>query len=326
MQWDLTAQSDAAVIPSLFGRQQQANGSLGTGTAALPLSPAELEVPHYLNAHYWWAYIHPTAVQLFERQWLVNLILWGNYGRLCDAVMAEMGDLLPGRTLQVACVYGDLTTRLSARVADGGLMDVVDVLPIQLGNLRKKLPRNAPVRLLAMDSTNLNLPDASYDRALIFFLLHEQPSQYREQTLSELFRVVKPGGKIVIVDYDLPRWWHPLRYVWRPLLAKLEPFALDLWRDEIAKWLPRGQHPRPQGTVLRRPLSESGDHTLSTAIANSRISDKSEWLGRGRHISGDTTRNTFQTVEAPIGSESDEFISIADRHLVAARFLPADWS
>jgi len=117
-------------------------------------------------------------------------------------------------------------------------MDVVDVLPIQLGNLRKKLPRSAPVRLLAMDSTNLNLPDASYDRALIFFLLHEQPSQYREQTLSELFRVVKPGGKIVVVDYDLPRWWHPLRYVWRPLLAKLEPFALDLWRDEIAEWLP----------------------------------------------------------------------------------------
>jgi len=238
MQLDLTAQIDAAVMPSLFGRQQQSNGNLGASTAALPLSPAELEVPHYLNAHYWWAYIHPAAVQLFERQWLVNLILWGNYGRLCDAVMAEMGDSLPGRTLQVACVYGDLTTRLSVRVADGGLMDVVDVLPIQLGNLRKKLPRSAPVRLLAMDSTNLNLPDASYDRALIFFLLHEQPSRYREQTLSELFRVVKPGGKIVVVDYDLPRWWHPLRYVWRPLLAKLEPFALDLWRDEIAKWLP----------------------------------------------------------------------------------------
>jgi hypothetical protein len=41
------------------------------------------------------------------------------------------------------------------------------------------------------------------------------------------------------VDYALPRSWHPLRYIWRPLLARLEPFALDLWRDEIAKWLPR---------------------------------------------------------------------------------------
>ena len=238
MQWDLTARSDAAVPPSRFGGPRRANVSLGTGATALPLSPAELEVPYYLNAHYWWAYIHPTAVQLFERQWLVNLILWGNYARLRDAVIAEMGDSLPGRTLQVACVYGDLTTRLSARVADGGLIDIVDVLPIQLSNLRKKLPRSAPVRLLIMDSTNLTLSDRSYDRALIFFLLHEQPSQYRERTLSELFRVVKPGGKIIVVDYDLPRWWHPLRYVWRPLLARLEPFALDLWRDEIAKWLP----------------------------------------------------------------------------------------
>jgi ubiquinone/menaquinone biosynthesis C-methylase UbiE len=240
MQWDLTAQNDAAVTLSPFARAQQLNLGPGTSATALPLGPAELQVPHYLNAHYWWAYIHPTAVHLFERQWLVNLILWGNYARLRDAVMAELGDSLPGRTLQVACAYGDLTTRLSARVAAGGLLDIVDVLPIQLSNLRKKLAQNAPVRLLAMDSTNLNLPDASYDRALIFFLLHEQPSHYREQTLSELFRVVKPGGKIIVVDYDLPRWWHPLRYIWRPLLAKLEPFALDLWRDEIAKWLPRG--------------------------------------------------------------------------------------
>ena len=65
--------------------------------------------------------------------------------------------------------------------------------------------------------------------------------------MSELFRVVKPGGKIIVIDYARPRWWHPLRYVWRPLLAKLEPFALDLWRDEIAKWLPGGG-----ATCLRR--------------------------------------------------------------------------
>jgi ubiquinone/menaquinone biosynthesis C-methylase UbiE len=237
MQWDLAAQTDAAVTPSIFGRAQQANASPGNSTIALPLS--ELQVPYYLNAHYWWAYIHPRAVQLFERQWLVNLILWGNYARLRNEVLAEMGDSLPGRTLQVACVYGDLTTRLSARVGDGGLMDVVDVLPIQLGNLRKKLPRNSRVRLLAMDSTSLNLPDASYDRALIFFLLHEQPSHYRERTLSELLRVVKPGGTIIVIDYARPCSWNPLRYIWRPVLAKLEPFALDLWRDEVTKWLPR---------------------------------------------------------------------------------------
>jgi ubiquinone/menaquinone biosynthesis C-methylase UbiE len=197
--------------------------------------------PHYLTAHYWWAYVHPKAVWLFERQWLVNLILWGNYTRLRNAAMAELGDVLPGTTLQVACVYGDLTGTLIGPVtAGGGRLDIVDVLPMQLENLRGKLPTGAPARLLEMDSADLKVADASYDRALLFFLLHEQPRAYRERTLSEVFRVVKPGGKIVIVDYALPRWWHPLRYLWRPLLAALEPFALDLWRHEIAHWLPAG--------------------------------------------------------------------------------------
>ncbi|MFZ1101479.1 MAG: hypothetical protein WAN86_01105 [Hyphomicrobiaceae bacterium] len=51
---------------------------------------------------------------------------------------------------------------------------------------------------------------------------------YRERTISEALRGVKPGSTIVIVDYALPRWWNPLRYLWRPVLARLEPFALDL--------------------------------------------------------------------------------------------------
>ena len=200
---------------------------------------SNVTVPDYLNAHYWWAYIHPKAVKLFERQWLVNLILWGNYARLRDAALAEMGELLPGTTLQVACVYGDLTNCLSQRATtSGGSIDIVDVLPIQLKNLRDKLPAGAPARLLAMDAMDLKLPDASYDRALVFFLLHEQPREWRERTLSEVFRVLKPGGKVIIVDYARPRWWHPLRYLFPILLAKLEPFALDLWREEITGWLP----------------------------------------------------------------------------------------
>ena len=195
-------------------------------------------VPDYLSAHYWWAYIHPKAVKLFERQWLVNLILCGNYVQLRDAALAEMGESLPGTTLQVACVYGDLTRRLCQRAtAGGGSIDIVDVLPIQLKNLRNKLPVGAPARFLTMDAGNLKLPDASYDRVLVFFLLHEQPREWRERTLNELLRVVKPGGKVVIVDYARPRWWHPLRYLFPPLLAMLEPFALDLWREEVAGWL-----------------------------------------------------------------------------------------
>lgn len=223
----------------IYGDAENVAVAAGVGSAEIvhPRDPAG--VPLYLTTHYWWAYVHPWAVRVFERQWLVNLILWGNYDLLRGAALRELGDRLPGRTLQVACAYGDLTMELSRRVEGGkGTLDVIDILPVQLQNLRRKLPKGAPVRLLRMDSTCLGASDGFYDRAIVFFLLHEQPRHDRERTLREVLRVVRPGGKIVIVDYARPRWWHPLRYLWLPLLARLEPFALDLWRNEIASWMP----------------------------------------------------------------------------------------
>jgi ubiquinone/menaquinone biosynthesis C-methylase UbiE len=214
------------------------------------LCEAPKGIPDYLRKYYWWTYIHPRAVKFFERQWLVSAILWGNYARLRDAALAKLGDALSGATLQVACAYGDLTTRLAQRTTAGnGTLDVVDVLPIQLQNLQSKLPPGGPVRLLAMNAEDLKLPDRSYDRVLIFFLLHEQPVAVRCRTLQEVFRVVKPGGQIVIVDYALPRRWHPARYLWRIVLAVLEPFALDLWHDDISAWMP--------GTCMRETGSQS---------------------------------------------------------------------
>jgi ubiquinone/menaquinone biosynthesis C-methylase UbiE len=73
---------------------------------------------------------------------------------------------------------------------------------------------------------------------LVFFLLHEQPEQARRATLAEAMRVLRPGGKLVVVDYHRPAALHPLRPFMRALLARLEPFALDLWRRELSEWMP----------------------------------------------------------------------------------------
>jgi ubiquinone/menaquinone biosynthesis C-methylase UbiE len=179
-------------------------------------------------------------VRAFERGWLVNLILLGNYAQLRDAALAEIADPAGGRTLQIACVYGDLTVRLDRQIAEVGTLDVVDVMPIHLQNLRRKLPRGAKARLLHRDSTAVGLEDATYDRVLIFFLLHEQPLPVRRRTLAEAIRVVKPGGQIVVVDYHRPHQRHPLRQAMRALLHRLEPFALDLWQSELDVFLPDG--------------------------------------------------------------------------------------
>ena len=203
---------------------------------------ASLPVPAYLQETYWWAYVHPWAVRLFEREWLVNMILFGNYAQLRDAALREIGCPAAGRTLQVACVYGDLTVRLDAQIADGGALDVVDVMPIQLRNLQRKLPPGAKAHPVHSDSTALGFADGSYDQVLVFFLLHEQPLAVRRRTLAEAIRVVKPGGKIVLVDYHRPHPWHPLKPAMRAVLRRLEPFALDLWDCELEQYLPDG-HP-----------------------------------------------------------------------------------
>lgn len=213
---------------------------------ALALPPrlaASVPMPGYLEQTYWWAYTHPGAVRVFERQWLVNLILWGNYARLRDAAFSELPETVDGKVLQVACVYGDFTGHLASRLGPGGRVDVIDVAPVQLDNLRRKVRAFPQVRVMHQDASNLSFADASYDQVLVFFLLHEQPESVRLGTIAEAMRVVKPGGKVIFVDYHRPRRRNPFRYLMIPILRWLEPFAMDLWQREISDWLPAGPAP-----------------------------------------------------------------------------------
>lgn len=204
---------------------------------------SDIPIPSYLADTYWWAYVHPRAIHLFERQWLVNLILWGNFARLRDAALDALGARIEGRTLQIACVYGNLTQRLLDRHAPEARLDVVDILPLQLRNLRAKLRQDSRISLLHGDSSALSLPSGSYDQALLFFLLHEQPEDVRRATVAEALRVIKPGGRLVIVDYHRPSRLHPLYLPMAGILKALEPYALDLWRNEIEGWLPPERRP-----------------------------------------------------------------------------------
>jgi ubiquinone/menaquinone biosynthesis C-methylase UbiE len=196
-------------------------------------------VPDYLMRHYWWAYVHPKAPRVFDRLWLINLILLGNYNRMRRAALAEFEQGPLGRMLQIACVYGNLTPKLAKRAAQNdGQLDVIDVLPVQLRTLKWKLPKRTPVRLMRMDSTALHLPDASYDKVMLFFLLHEQPEAERSETIREALRVLRPDGTLVICDYGQPFWYNPLRYLMVPFLALLEPFALSLMARPLRALLP----------------------------------------------------------------------------------------
>lgn len=203
----------------------------------LPLVPPA--IPGYLQDTYWWAYLHPKSFWFFEREWVVNLILWGNMKKLTNAVLEDM-DLQPqSSVLQVACVYGDFSNRLASHLGKTqSRLSVVDVAPIQIRNIEKKLRAHDNISVHHQDSTCMSFPNDSFAETVVFFLLHEQPEDARCQTIAEAIRVTRPGGRVIFVDYHGPRRSNPMRYVMKPILVMLEPYAMDLWREELPACMP----------------------------------------------------------------------------------------
>ena len=229
-----------------------------------------VELPQYLRRNYWWAYINPTMISILDRKWLVNVVLWGNFTKLRDAAVQELLDTTPqvthnnntgcsstcgakihGNILQISSVYADLTETIVENLAEDATLDVIDVIPAQLINLQHKLERSNvvsnhehihKVSLTCCDASNLSTHfpnNNTFDKVLIFFLLHETPSDVRQKVLAEACRVVKHDGKIVIIDYHKPN-----TALWRCIMQLMydiyEPFAMDLWNHPLSHWLPYG--------------------------------------------------------------------------------------
>jgi len=187
-------------------------------------------VPAYLREVYDWAYLNPANARLLDRDAVVSAILLGNNRRLRRALLCEIE---PGqRVLQVAHVYGRLIPEVARRVGNNGLLDVIDIVPLQVALCRRKL-RGFP-------QASVRIADAAdpghglYDTVACFFLLHEIPDDRKRAVVDALLARVAPGGRVVFVDYHGPARWHPLRGLMRGMMKRLEPFAESLWRHEIA--------------------------------------------------------------------------------------------
>lgn len=110
-------------------------------------------------------------------------------------------DLPAGATcLEIGCGHGAGALLISSRLGCGRLVGV-DLDPQMLRWAARTVARPprwaapgaaAAVRLLAADAARLPLPDACFDAAFLFGVLHHIPA-WRE-ALAEVFRVLKPGG------------------------------------------------------------------------------------------------------------------------------------
>jgi ubiquinone/menaquinone biosynthesis C-methylase UbiE len=57
-------------------------------------------------------------------------------------------------------------------------------------------------------TNNLPYPDASFDRVLSSIMIHHLKTLDKEKTAREVYRVLKPGGQLHIVDFGKPYTWY----------------------------------------------------------------------------------------------------------------------
>jgi len=67
--------------------------------------------------------------------------------------------------------------------------------------------------------------------------MHELPDDYKRGVAAALLDSVRPGGKVVFVDYHKPHWAHPLKIVTSLIFDTLEPYAKSLWHTEISAFV-----------------------------------------------------------------------------------------
>lgn len=109
----------------------------------------------------------------------------------------ELLDLLPGeRLLIIGCGTGaDLPF-----VPDGVRALATDLTPAMLRQAEKRARPGMELRV--MDGLALDLPDGSFDAALLHMVLEVIPDPVR--CLREAARVVRPGGRVAVFDKFLP--------------------------------------------------------------------------------------------------------------------------
>ncbi len=211
--------------------QVEAMPGITTVNSPVSLVPAVTapEIPDYLQEIYYWAYLNPRNVKLLDRDLVVRTVLWQQHKRLQRLAFAEIE---PGQSvLQSTCVYGSFSANLADHIGRDGTLDIVDVARVQVDNARIKL--RAYPQITIHHANVLQLDNKAFDVVLCYFLLHELPDIDKHKATNVLLNKVRPGGKVVFIDYHKPRWWHPIKPITSLVFDWLEPFAKGLWRKEI---------------------------------------------------------------------------------------------
>jgi ubiquinone/menaquinone biosynthesis C-methylase UbiE len=111
--------------------------------------------------------------------------------------------LEPGESvLDVGCGTGTLAIAAKRRVGSSGSVHGVDASPEMIARAGKKATK-AGVDVVFNNglAEALPFPDSHFDVVLSTVMLHHLPRAAREAGLREMRRVLKPGGRLLVVDF-----------------------------------------------------------------------------------------------------------------------------
>lgn len=103
--------------------------------------------------------------------------------------------------LDVGCGTGDLTLEVARRVGSSGLVAGIDAAPEMVARARQKAER----RHMAIDFRvepveRLTFADQAFDVVVSSLVFHHLPDALKREALAEIRRVLKPGGRLLLVD------------------------------------------------------------------------------------------------------------------------------
>jgi demethylmenaquinone methyltransferase/2-methoxy-6-polyprenyl-1,4-benzoquinol methylase len=158
---------------------------------------------------------------------LLNSLMSAGLHHRWRARAADIAALAPGNSvLDVCCGTGDLAFELAGRVAPGGHVIGCDFSEPMLDLARDKAEERGAtgVRFEWADALSLPYDAGRFDAVTVGFGVRNFAD--RDRGLSELARVLRPGGKLVVLEFTKPR---------RP------PFSTfyALWFDRLAPILGR---------------------------------------------------------------------------------------
>jgi ubiquinone/menaquinone biosynthesis C-methylase UbiE len=199
-----------ADLPSTLERRRSAD----TASAAAHASGAALPDYYAQDFHFQTGgYLSSDSARLYDVQ--VETLFYGAANAMRRAGLRPIAAFLRGKDQRgcaltdVACGTGRFLREV--RLAYPGLgLTGLDLSQAYLDEAQRHLRPLRPATLLNANAEAIPLPDASQDIVTSVFLFHELPGAVRRRVVSEIARVLKPGGLFVFIDSlqmgDRPGW------------------------------------------------------------------------------------------------------------------------